>query len=668
MPTLEQITETGIFSLGTSGFHREFVPFDEELTAESFAEEINSGRLSVQDAYRNFWSYEEDAELWGLPKEQEWRALLPAWKNILSYILLLLKPSPALELADIAYNQEKEYRSLSSFGFDPFNEDLCLILKNIPRGNPQISKRFQEIVSRFEKGLDSSYGFELNDAISILISIGDDNAVSSLKQRLHDHRYSPLHEGSYDWELSWDIEEALKKIGSPTALKALGQYENEVSINYWIDYLSDPNKDKRKAFMALAEIGGEQSVSFLEKVVHTGHPIERHYAIITLGAIGGDRAAKCLSDLMTMEGKEELPYTVDALCRIRGDIGEESLHKYFANPKRVQSFLAAEALSQIADDQNIREVVNRLLDLSSRFGHFITVSLPHRGYRKLLKDFVDYLTNPNHGGRRYARFALDQKREEEILDFLANYILNPHNIDRYPVAYSFGYLCMIRALKTMQKLRCNKSDTYLHIVLESIHAPDPESFLSGYLRAPHYTGWPLVILGLLDNPRLEDVLIKQLSSEEEHYGLSLSCAATSFLGCIKHQNSVPALIQYILREGSKQKLSAIRSLGCIGGERTNAFLKNYALDPNNQKNFYAMATLAESGDEEVIPLLEQKMGEEHMQLDVVKALGKIRRLSSLKVLIKHYDPRYIEYHNTVKKIHESLKPQGYNPPVKRLAA
>ena len=45
MPTLEQITETGIFGEVGDGISREFVPFNEELTAQMFADAINSGAM-----------------------------------------------------------------------------------------------------------------------------------------------------------------------------------------------------------------------------------------------------------------------------------------------------------------------------------------------------------------------------------------------------------------------------------------------------------------------------------------------------------------------------------------------------------------------------------------------------------------------------------------------
>jgi len=75
--------------------------FQEVLTARQFTDEINSGRLSVKEAYTNFWSYEEDAGLWGLPKDREWRAVLPAWRPILVDITDKIKNEKVEELVSV---------------------------------------------------------------------------------------------------------------------------------------------------------------------------------------------------------------------------------------------------------------------------------------------------------------------------------------------------------------------------------------------------------------------------------------------------------------------------------------------------------------------------------------------------------------------------------------
>jgi len=71
--------------LYSKGKDKEFIhdSYFEFFLARYFADNINSGILSIKDAYVNFWSYEEDAKLWGLPKDKEWRAILPSYVSII---------------------------------------------------------------------------------------------------------------------------------------------------------------------------------------------------------------------------------------------------------------------------------------------------------------------------------------------------------------------------------------------------------------------------------------------------------------------------------------------------------------------------------------------------------------------------------------------------------
>lgn len=147
-----------------SFIHDTFIDF---FLAELFIEEINSGNLSVEDAYRKFWSYEEDNELWKLDSNTEYRAFLSSWEKILLWIAPSLKQEKAEELVDIGikpfkqfietywnkqylhfdYNEQKRY-------YNPFLEQLvftCRIagVSNISEDkHKDISKITQEVARK----------------------------------------------------------------------------------------------------------------------------------------------------------------------------------------------------------------------------------------------------------------------------------------------------------------------------------------------------------------------------------------------------------------------------------------------------------------------------------------------------------------------------------------
>jgi len=129
MPTLDKILESGIFAQASDGsVSSSMVSLQEQLTAQRFAKDINSGRLNIKDAYRHFWSYEEDPILWKLAKDKEWRALLPDWKKIIECLTPLLEENPALEIYDIADQSYRSFRRIDS-RYNPFEEDHDFIIE-----------------------------------------------------------------------------------------------------------------------------------------------------------------------------------------------------------------------------------------------------------------------------------------------------------------------------------------------------------------------------------------------------------------------------------------------------------------------------------------------------------------------------------------------------------
>ena len=140
--SLEKLLATNIFSRVPSGVQREYVPFNEALTAQAFAEAINSGKMSVEDAWKYFWSYDEDAEFWGLPQDAEWRALLPAWDFILLSMGPQLDNTPAFELVHTlsdAYLRCDAHRrdDFPQYEYNPFLDDAligcCAVGRPLPR-------------------------------------------------------------------------------------------------------------------------------------------------------------------------------------------------------------------------------------------------------------------------------------------------------------------------------------------------------------------------------------------------------------------------------------------------------------------------------------------------------------------------------------------------------
>jgi len=94
---------------GNSDFQFAHPSFREVLAAKQFADEINSGKLSVRDAYFNFWSLLEWPKEWLLNKD--FRTLRDDWKPILSHMAHILPESKKIELLETVSEIYATYRN-----------------------------------------------------------------------------------------------------------------------------------------------------------------------------------------------------------------------------------------------------------------------------------------------------------------------------------------------------------------------------------------------------------------------------------------------------------------------------------------------------------------------------------------------------------------------------
>ena len=171
MPTLEQIMESGIVTKTSSAVNREFVPFSEQLTAQYMANQINSGILSVQDAWQQMFSYEEDAQLWNLPNGQ-WRGVLPAWKNILSAMSAELTQKPLNELIELIANghflAKPTFLQTEGITYDPFFQDFIfavdIVAANSDRVNNSSLIKLVSEAARLADVKDPKYPYDKSEA------------------------------------------------------------------------------------------------------------------------------------------------------------------------------------------------------------------------------------------------------------------------------------------------------------------------------------------------------------------------------------------------------------------------------------------------------------------------------------------------------------------------
>jgi hypothetical protein len=162
---LDTIIQSGLFALDAdSQTSPAMFSLGEELIAEEFAREINSGRLAVEDAWRNYWTFEDDGSLWDLPNNVQWRALLRDWRRIiyaigpklseemLSKTVTVLSSNyhNARKIIKINYS---DYIGLNlprwSWVFNPYKEDHRLALYLASNSSSLSIKIGEELINLF---------------------------------------------------------------------------------------------------------------------------------------------------------------------------------------------------------------------------------------------------------------------------------------------------------------------------------------------------------------------------------------------------------------------------------------------------------------------------------------------------------------------------------------
>lgn len=230
---------------GNKNLHPEMISLGEQLIAEEFADEINSGRLSVENAYRNFWSYEENADIWNLPKDHEWRAMLPTWINLLPRISSELVPEKAEELIDVItgpyiltandfYDLTPKYECMSGnqksqSPYSPFMEELffALSIANTPNISESKINDLVDLVKPFRFRGSSCIPSGTHIYPNILLALARNGTDTAIEEILFYRNQEPrwlIYEGPYEavGTQVGSAEEALAYSGNRMAHEILG--------------------------------------------------------------------------------------------------------------------------------------------------------------------------------------------------------------------------------------------------------------------------------------------------------------------------------------------------------------------------------------------------------------------------------------------------------------
>lgn len=172
--------------------------------AKYFAENLNSGNISVEDAYTNNWSYDEDKALWKLDENIEWKSFLRNWKSIIMWMGEMLLPEKAEELIDVGLNSFKRYVEtywsedyLCFFGvnhhlrhrnYNPFLEEMIFLCRFAGESKISMEKHI-ELTEMIESLLHKRHECIEKRLFSALAWTKSESSLNLLKQYL----FGPQH-------------------------------------------------------------------------------------------------------------------------------------------------------------------------------------------------------------------------------------------------------------------------------------------------------------------------------------------------------------------------------------------------------------------------------------------------------------------------------------------
>lgn len=360
---------------GTQDFvHDSYKSF---FIAKWFANRINDGRLSVEEAYKKYWSYEEDAELWNLPKDREWRALLPAWKNVLLHTAVMLDNDKAKDLVDAISKYHINFRKLlGGRNYDPFADDFFLAISNTHISS---KKDFPKIESP---------------------RVTEDEVREKKEDTLTEYT-DPEDLWTEDFEL--DGYENEGECDDPVCLMGLylDSIQSKKAMDRLVSYLSDLRSD---------EVGFEDLVDYLS---HDSNPrindvaeaiVERNENGVVNELVKYIRnlnkeAADTAWSVIPGGYKREIPWysyqredAIRALSRIPSDTAKKALIEYLIDPANPQRDFAANILST----ERSRKIILTILSLPgeayngymSEVVHSIHQRLKPQGYNPPVKRLV----------------------------------------------------------------------------------------------------------------------------------------------------------------------------------------------------------------------------------------------------------------------------------------
>jgi HEAT repeat protein len=206
--------------------------FQDVLTAKQFADEINGGKLSLREAYLNYWSCSVNSTIWNLAADKELRVLLPAWTRNILFLEPMLSLDDTQELLDIIIEGFRIAQSdPNTKDVNPFYSEIETAARIVISSNKKSMLKTDyianNIIPEHLSGSEQEY-------LNILPKFCSDAAMHALIKDLEKRHFLAYDRCAYILKPfgAARIKEALeynKTIGARVVISLIEKYEKEDS-------------------------------------------------------------------------------------------------------------------------------------------------------------------------------------------------------------------------------------------------------------------------------------------------------------------------------------------------------------------------------------------------------------------------------------------------------
>jgi bilin biosynthesis protein len=593
MPTLEQITDPVFSADSNRSLHREFVPFNEELTAEMFADEINSGRMSVEDAYNNFWSYKEDAKLWRLQEEINCREILPRWKNILNSISEHLNEEKVIDLfTSLSKNYVNSNVSFNPRAFNVFEESYRFALEIASKSKSLQMQIGSKLMERLET---AKYPGEKNTFLSYL------RALKYYDRRILNYMLEPGGGGSTlaAWAIgaSGNYSELVMFLahedrGVRFCVRDVIKEAKYIDDSFF-ELLNHPNKEVQQELVELiTQIGNKQHIARLIDCAKDFNSAYREYIINELGEIECIDSVDFLLSVLT---NEKDPHRVDA-AKALGYIGNiraaDDLVNYLNNKNNPKRDIVATALGNIAVKNNnleLAEVLIGYIDDNCNTERWRVARCFGELKDKRAEDsLIRYLLSSKDTYKSGAAIALGRIGSEKAICAIEKCLSVTKGIDVEDYVVALGMIGTEHAINLLVDLLVKRDDFYIkNFIVDELYVKRNDKILDNLINlikdkncdGREWAAWAIGrIFRTYDR---KDILRPngRIIHEPE---------------TISSEKAVEALEEYILDKNNPSLELACESLGSIASDKAAEILIAYLKDKTNQRREYAAKDLCKT--------------------------------------------------------------------------